>query len=183
MAMRQERLYNTQDDGGLTFLGGSHQLVIDDTQFTQGAEADPAATEGGPDSSELLSDDATDLLGGLEQGGSGIDEFFYRGSQTYEEVQEVKRFFSVDAVKRAAAPEAGQSRLRMDQLLDHAVQVFSPLYEYRKSYVPYVPQRPIRVVQFRATQNPDLCDRRYSVEGGNVGTNYGKYLPQCNLQY
>ena len=51
----------------------------------------------------------------------------------------MKRFFSVDAVKRAAAPEAGRSRLRMDQLLDHIDDVLKPLYDFKDSYVPYVP--------------------------------------------
>ena len=67
LAMRQERLYNIQEDGGVSFLGGSHQVVIDDKKFMQGAEAEPAETEeDGDDSSELLAADATELLGGLE---------------------------------------------------------------------------------------------------------------------
>ena len=67
MGMRQERLYNIQEGGGVSFLGGSHQVVIDDKQFMQGAEAEPAEVEeDGDDSSELLAADATELLGGLE---------------------------------------------------------------------------------------------------------------------
>ena len=59
------------------------------------------------------SNNMTNLLEGLEEPKT-IDEFIYRATQTYEEVQEVKRFFSADKVKRAGSPEAGQGRLRMD---------------------------------------------------------------------
>ena len=153
MAMRQERLFNIQQDGGVSFLGGSQQLILDDKQFFKSDEAKkPAQNEdSGKGIGGSLSNNMTDLLGDLDSSGSGIDEFVYRSRQTYEEMQEVKRFFNVDQIKRVASPEAGQSRLRMDKLLDHIVEVFNPLYDYRKSYVPYIPQKPIRVTQFRTT--------------------------------
>ena len=55
------------------------------------------------------------------------------------------------------------------------------MYDYENQYIPYIPQKPVRLIQFRATQNPEICNGIYKAEG--MRTNFLKYMPQCNLPY
>ena len=108
----------------------------------------------------------------------GIDEFLFRSSQSYEETLGVKRFFNEEEVKKVS--KVGPERLRMDKLLDHISSIFGPLYDFENQYIPYIPQKPVQLIQFRTTQNPDICESIHKVQGMKTKA---KHLPQCNLPY
>ena len=90
MSMREQRPSNIDKDSDITFLGGKQQTVLDDLRLLEELQNE--------EESENQKSNKTDMLDRFN-GTYGIDEFFFRSSQSYEEVLNVKRFFGEEKVK------------------------------------------------------------------------------------
>ena len=100
MSMRDTRKHNVDWGSDITFLGGGNQVVLDDLRLLQDLHNE--------EEFDNLQRNKTDMLDRFNDT-QGLDEFFYRSRQSYDEVAAVKRFFSEDKVRLSS--KSGQDRV------------------------------------------------------------------------